>query len=896
MEKPWSSPSARVVQEYQTSPIRGLATQEARRRLRLHGPNQLSVKAGPTSAEIFWRQLQSPLIYILVIAGILSLYQRQLTDAAVILVVVILNTLIGWIQEYRAEKTMAKLHQILAPKARVIRDGIEQKIASRLLVRGDILLLEAGDRVAADARLISSQNLRVNQSSLTGESVPAHKRDSLLSPTTSLLDQTNMVYLSTLVVTGQAVAVVTGTGMKTEIGTIAEEVVRTHEQLPTLNRRINQLGRWLLTLALVLATIVFLAGLWKQIPLIEMAQVTISLLVSMVPEGLPVAVTVVLSVGLLNIYRHKAVVRKLAAAETLGGTTVICVDKTGTITEGVMMVEKLFVAGVEIDVDGHGYALSGHFYQDGEKITVTKNQPAKLLLELTSLATMSTISKDDLAKDTARQLTDPTETALAVVAAKAGFYAFREEGTHPELLEIPFDQELRYSTSVHKFGRLNRYITKGAAEKIIHLSTEILGADNKVHKLLAQTRSCLTEKAAALASAGYRVTAVGYVDRPSTNSIDAEYVRSLTFLGLIAMADPIRSEARRVIEEAEAAGVRIIMITGDHLLTAQAIARRIGLDEGKVVHADELGRHSLKDVSVIARATPSQKLAIVERLQQQGEIVAMTGDGVNDAPALKRADIGIAMGRNGTDVAIEASEMVLLQDTFGSIVTAIRQGRLIWENLRKVIFYLVSTSLAEALIVIVALLINLPLPLIAVQILWMNLATDGVTSLALTVEGEEGHLMKRPPRPANEPLIDWAAFRRLLLMSGVMTLGTLYLYRQFLPLGVDYARTVALSAMVFFQLFNLLNARSAIHSIFSPKLGRNSFLFASLLLAVILQLIAIYHPLGVRYLQTVPLELNDLGLTALIALSIVLVDELRKGLVRLAHAWAKSQQNFGANQ
>lgn len=891
MDKIWTLPSERLLTQFKTDLNHGLASSEARARLRRYGANQLTVSDRPSALLLLLRQIQNPLTYILIIASLVSLFQDDIASATVILVVVVFNVAVGFLQEHKAEETIQSLRSVLTLQARVIRDGIEQKVKAALLVPGDILAIEAGDRVPADARIINAANLRVNESALTGEAVPAHKKANVIRGEVALADRQNMLFMSTLIVDGRALAVVTHTGMQTEIGAISREVAHV-KPLPTLlQRKMAILGRYLLVVALLLTAILFFFGLARDIPLLEMLTTALSLLVSIVPEGLPVAVTVVLSVGLMRIYRRKALVRQLAAAETLGSATVICVDKTGTLTEGEMMVEKLLLASEKVSVSGHGYSLSGDFSIDGKKIDLKKHPAVKSILEMASLATMSTISKKDLKDDEAKILTDPTETALAVVGAKAGYYAFSEERTHPEVLEIPFDQDKRFSASVHKFERTNRYIVKGSPEKILQLSSHILTANGSVKRLLPSTRTDLERQAEEMAATGYRLVALAYANRPAGEEVGVKNIKQLTLCGLFCLTDPIRSDVKRAIAQAHESGVRVIMITGDHLLTAKSIAAKIGLDQhGSAVHAADLRTTDISTISVIARATPTEKLWIIDKLQKRGEIVAMTGDGVNDAPALKKADIGIAMGKNGTDVAIEASAMVLTNDNFSAIVAAIEQGRLIWENLRKVIFYLVSTTLAEVLIVVAALFMGLPLPLIAVQILWMNLVTDGVMSVALTLEPEEDDLMKKPPRPPSTSLVDGGMIRRMLFLSLVMTAGTLFIYLAFLPRGIDYARTAALTIMVAFQLLNVFNARSATRSAFSIGIGRNPIIFALLAVALVLQVASVYVPFFQHFLRTVPLDSSTILIIISVSASIILADELRKIARSVMLNWAKLQQ------
>lgn len=887
MLKPWSVPASRVLSELKTDHVHGLSSTEARRRLRLTGANEIKRVSGPNGWTILLRQLQSPLVYILFFAAVLTFIQGDVVDTTVIMVVVVFNSFIGWAQEYRAEKTMAALHKLLAPMARVIRDSQEQKIAARLLVPGDILLIEAGDRVAADARIIEARSLKINESTLTGEAAPAWKREALVKAEAGMLDRPNVLFASTLVVSGAGTAVVTATGFQTEIGQISKELSSLAETSPTLMRQLTKLGRSIIIIAGFLAGITLLAGLYADVSLVEMLKIAVSLLVSIVPSGLPVVLTVALSAGLLRIFRQNALVRRLSAIETLGETTVICVDKTGTLTEGSMTVEKILVGGTEYTVDGQGYGLTGHFYQDGNRVDPAKQPDLRQLLEMVSLATTSTISAADMKNDQARQLTDPTETAMAVVAAKAGFYAYRQEKSMPELLEVPFNQEARHSTSVHLFNKKHRYIIKGAPEKVIEMCSESV-VNGQTHRLLAASKTKLEEAAAGFAAAGYRVTALGYKDEPVSKTIHPESPHNLTFAGLLCLADPIRSDSPAIIRAAQQAGIRVMMITGDHLLTARSIADRIGLlNNGKAVHASDIKYGQINDYSVIARATPQDKLLVVERLQKNGEVVAMTGDGVNDAPALKRADIGISMGLTGTDAAIEASDMVLLKNRFGAAVLAIKEGRLVWENLRKAIFYLVSLSLGEALIVIVALLAGLPLPLVAVQILWMNLATEGVTSIALINEPAEKNIMTQPPRKENSALLTRSDLWRLLIFSLTMTVGTVLLFRAYLGDGLDYARTVALTALVVFQLFNLFNCRSQTRSAFDRNQGTNGLLLICWLFATGLQLLAVYHPLAHQYLQTVPLRWETILAITLTSLSIIVVSEIYKAIVSAAHAWAQ---------
>ncbi|HSX42264.1 MAG TPA: HAD-IC family P-type ATPase [Candidatus Saccharimonadales bacterium] len=895
MKKAWSQPTSQVLNELKTNRIHGLGSRDAHERLAKAGPNQLPNPREITAFQRLANQLKNPLTLLLCFTLILVVAERQTADALIIALVVVANTLISYYQERAASRVMGRLKHILAPQARVIRDSVEQKILAKFVVLGDVVLLEAGDRVPADGRLVECRNLTINEAPLTGEALPQLKREGLLAPGTTLADRTNMAWLGTLAVGGAGTMVVTGTGEATELGLIAREVRSVADRPEEITKQINRLGLWLLAIGVLLAIAVLLVGLSRGNSLLSMVTIVVSLLVSMVPEGLPIAVTVVLAVGVKNILQNGAVVRKLAAAETLGSVTLIGVDKTGTLTEDKLTVEKLLVAGSEYRVDGDGYRLSGHFYQGDDKVEITKQPAARLLLELSALSTLATIGPADLKRDEILQLTDPTETALAVVAAKAGFYAFLEEKAHPELLELPYDRHRRAAISVHQFGRGERLIAKGAPEEILKLAEFQLSPDGKSRRLLQESRSRLTEAANSYAAAGYRVIALAYADRSKKEAVVSPKINPLTFVGFLALNDQVRLDARAAIAAAQAAGVKVVMLTGDHLLTARTIAQKVGISaEPVAVHASELHAHSLQNIDVIARLSPEEKLAIVAGWQKQGEIVAMTGDGVNDTPALKAANIGVAIGRGGTDAAQEAADIVLLGNHLSAIVAAIQEGRLIWANLRKIIYYLLSTSVAEALILIAALGLGWPIPLSAVQILWMNLVTDGVTSAALAFEPAEANLMTKKARLKGRSLLDGSMARRILLATLVMTIGTLILFHSVTG-SLALARTVALTTMVFFQIFNLFASRSETKSIFSLSPDTNRPLIGLFGLSLVLQVLAVYHPLGNRLLGTVPLSVNALFACAGVAILIIVADELRKWSAHQLKVWAKTEQALETN-
>lgn len=891
MEQPWSAQKNTLIAELRSTQERGLTARQVQATLTRVGYNEFQQSRHRSWFDSLLGQLTSPFALVLLAATALALLQGAVVDAWVITAVVTFNSMIGAWQEHKAERVMSKLQHVLSPHARVIRDGIETKIAARYVVPGDLVVLDAGDRVPADGRILEAQSLRANQASLTGESVPAHKSEGQLGVKTALIDRTNMLFASTLIVAGRAVMLVTTTGNQTEIGQIAAQINAAGDLPPGFRREIGQLGLYLLIAGMTLALMVLGTGLLRGIPLTSIAQVAISILVSIIPEGLPVAVTFGLSYGAIRMHRHQVIVRRLAAVERLGYVDVIGLDKTGTLTANEMTVENLFVLGHEYQVTGAGYQLSGQFLEKEKTIDIHKQPAARLLLELSSLATMSTINEQDLKSDQAKQLTDPTETALAVVAAKAGYYAFRDERNHPELLEIPFDQELRFSTSVHRFDRIARYIVKGAPEQILKRSKRVLGSTGATRSLLKATRELFEEQIRSYAKAGYRVVALAYADQPAGASLDAKHVTNLTLVGLMALSDPIRPQAATTIAQARDGGIRVLMITGDHLLTSQTVADRLGLTEdGNVVHADELRPNELDRVCAIARATPGDKLKIIRWFQEKGKVVAMTGDGVNDAPALKQADVGIAMGRHGTDVAIEAADVVLLRDQFSDLLSSIMIGRWIWQNLRRIAFFFLITSLGDATVVTLALVFDMPLPLVATQILWLNLVTGALIALALVVETpkevEVGSQAVLPPlRPG---LLERRTGIRAIGLSLFMGIAAFFVFLTVPSDNLAVRQTAVLITLFVFEALALLTARRLDRPAHLKNRPSN-LLILSLLGSVLLQLGAVYWPVLNEALHTTALELPILLYCVSVALAGWLLERLAQGLRSLIITWAHRQ-------
>jgi len=890
MEGVWAIRTEQVLKEFSVNANHGLSEAEARRRLASHGPNELTSQDTPSLFRVIARQFASPLVYILVIAAAISFWQGQLTETIVVAGVIIVNAAIGAFEEYRSEMTIAKLRQLLSPQAKVLREGSRRKIEALKLVVGDIIVVEAGDRVPADARLIEADNLRVNQAMLTGESVPSAKRATVVSADVSLIDRQNMIYMGTLVIAGQGIAVVTHTGMSSEVGQISSQVSGVKKGANDITKKLAGLGRLLVAAAISLALLTLVVGVLRGLDLPTMSKTALALLVSIIPEGLPVALTATLAVGLLRVFRKRGLIRQITATETLGMVTTICVDKTGTLTEGQLMIEKIVVGKEVYEVTGRGFGLSGNFKKSSESVSPHKEPLLSFALEQVALATTAQVGRLDLKQDEARELTDPTETALAVAAAKAGYYSSDLQKRFPDVMEIPFDQDLRYSASVYRLPNRWRYLVKGSPEKILALSKRLLRSQSRSEPISKDKRQELNSTAEDYARQGYRIVAMAHLDRPLSEEPSPQKIKDLTFVAFFVMSDPIRQGVEPAIDRAYQAGIRPVMITGDHLLTAEHIADKLGLNAtGESALAQEVNFKDLKSISVIARATPKEKLAIVKALQKEGEVVAMTGDGVNDAPALKKSDIGIAMGRHGTDVAIEAADMVLLDNHFSSIVAAIEQGRLIWENIRKVTYYLIATSFGEVLIISAALVIGWELPVLAVQILWLNLVTDGITSLALTAEPEEEALMKRPPRSSREPLLNRTTLARILAVSLTMAVASLVIFALFHQQDLTYARSAVLTTMVLAQLFNLFNARSETRSVFELKLNGNPLLLGLFALAFSIYFVALYWPPLQSLLGVVALDAKTLVLCGAAAASVLFVDESRKLIVKSLKGWAKLQ-------
>jgi len=861
----------------------GLSVSEVKARFLQYGPNLLRGKKKTPPAVVFLRQFLSPLIYVLLVAAVISIIVGHFLDAWVILGVLLLNAAIGYIQETRAEKAMEALMRMAAPRARVRRDGNVKMLPAREILPGDILLLETGDKVPADARLIEVSNLKANEAALTGESVPVDKHTRALGGELPVAERKNMVYMGTIITYGRATAVVAGTGMSSEMGRIATSIQEVKPEKTPLQRSIGRLSQYIIAIFLGVCALLVVVGLLKGLAWLEIFLLAVAAAVSAIPEGLPAVVTVVLAIGMRMMARRNAVIRKLVAVETLGSATVICSDKTGTLTLSQMTVGRLYVDGNWIEVTGEGYVPEGDFSQDSQSLS-PQDEPALVLhLRIGALCNDAVLTRED--EHCCSIFGDPTEGALVVVAEKAGMNKEKLEMNYPRLDEIPFQSEKQYMVTLHPGNGGRVAYVKGAPEKLLSLSSYRLRGTEAVPLEEADSREIMQANTA-MAEAALRVMATAYavLPRDCEDLTDEDIRGNLVFVGLSGMADPPREEAGRAVKLCQQAGIRVIMITGDYKVTAESIAAQLGLPPGRAVSGAELKEMSdeqlsgqVEGISVFARIEPLQKLRIVNALKDCGHIVAMTGDGVNDAPALKTADIGIAMGITGTDVAKEASDMTLADDNFASVVSAVDEGRAIFNRLRNVIFFLLSTNLGELLALILTILFLGQAPLLAVQIIWVNLVTDTAVGIPLGLEPKVGDELKQPPRNPRVGLVYPGLLLRIGFLAAMMSVGIFLVFNWAQArMSLDEARTIAFCSLVAFEWFRAFNARSDEYTVFRLGVFRNRWLVMALSAAVLLQMAVIYVPFLQAAFHTVPLGIERWGIALLAGGSLFVVEELRK--------------------
>jgi len=862
----------------------GLSEEKAKERLHQYGPNELTAKGKTPAVIVLLRQFASPLIYILLAAALIEFFvMHKPTDALVILAVVFLNAIIGFVQESRAERAMEALKRLVVPYAKVLRQGAVTKISASHLVPGDVIILEAGNKIPVDARLIEAASLSVDESILTGESVPVEKFTGAIKGEAVVADMGNMAHMGCAVVNGRGVAVVTATGMNTEIGKITTQVQETKPPPTPLQRNVARLGRYIGILVLGIIGVLILIGVIKGYSFEEMFTLAVAAAVSAIPEGLPVMVTVVLALGMRRMAKRHALIRKLTAVETMGAVTAICSDKTGTLTESEMTLRQVYLSGRTIEITGAGYRPEGEFLENGQKLDPQNDEGFLLALRISALCNDSTLKSDG---DKHQLLGDPTEGALLVAALKAGLNQKALQVEQPRLAEMPFTSEKRYMATLHpcQDGKAVVYV-KGSVDRILAMSRQIL-VNGIAQKMTPEKIAEIEEKNMEMASKALRVMALAYAEcSPVPEQLSHDHLDgTLTLVALVGMIDPPRQEAKKAIADCKRSGIKVMMITGDQKVTAVAVAEELGLPPGEAVTGLELGQMSdeelsdrIEGISVFARVEPIHKLRIVNAMKLKGYTVAVTGDGVNDGPALRAADIGIAMGIKGTDVAREAADMVLTDDNFASIVAAVEEGRVIFSNIRRSVFYLLSTNMGELLTWIIAIAVGIPLPVVAVQILWINLVTDGVFTIPLGVEPKHSNVLEDPPRRQKAGIVYSGMLWRIAFIALFMSMGTLFIFRWELPrVGLEEARTIAFSMLVAFQWFNALNARSDQQSIFKLGLLSNRLLLGGLGLAVLLQAMVIYTPPFQKLFYTVPLSLEDWGVVVLMAGGIFAVEELRK--------------------
>lgn len=873
------SKSEKKALEELRSNIAGLSSEEAQNRLRQFGFNEILEKKPVLPIFLFLKQFHSILIYILVVAAIISYSFGKLIDVYVIAAVIFINAIIGFIQEHRAEQAIAALKKLIVPRAKVYRQGELQEINAKDLVPGDILLLEEGYRVPADARLLETKNFRAVEASLTGESMPVDKQIKPLSQNAVLADQTNMVWTSTFVANGQAKAIVTATGSQTAIGQIAQALKQVKREKGHFEQKTDVLAKQMGFIAIVSVSVVFLVGFFVRD--FEFAQIflfTIAALVSGIPAGLPAILTVVLAVGARRMAKRNAIVRSLPATETLGVADIIITDKTGTLTQNTMMVEQISVDRQSVFVSGSGWNPKGNFSVNNNLISPLERPALAKLLHIAAICNNARLIKTEGERGAEYTIIgDPTEAALVVLAEKAGLTPAFSSEYSLKIDELPFDQEYKYRAVMIKrqgikdskkeqvSSKIKEIYASGAPENILSRSRYIL-ENNQKKKLTAADRSRLTSELEKMAEGALRILGLAYQEADNHVEFSHQTIDNLVFVGLVGMKDPPRLEAKEALTKAQKAGIRVIMTTGDYKGTAIAIAKEIGLIDKKTPHPlalteTELKKLSknefekaIKNIAIFARVTPEMKMRIADVLQKQGHIVAMTGDGVNDSLALKKADIGIAMGVIGTDVARESSKMILADDNFASIVQAIKEGRVVFDNTRQASSFLVTTNFAEHATILTTLFIGLPLPLLPTQILWLNLVTDGVSGVPLALEPGHDDIFSEPPRKKRENVLSRDIIPFLILMVGIMAILTIAVFQTFLPISLEKARTGAFVVMAFTQLFNALNMRSLKRSLFQIGLLSNIYIVIGLLISLILQIIVLYTPFFQNIFQFVSLK------------------------------------------
>ena len=846
-----------VLQEFRISLDAGLNTEQVSENQKKYGWNQLKEANKKTFLSKVADQFKDFLILILLAASVVSFSIGEKTDAMIIVAIVIINAMLGLYQEGKAEKAIEALQKLAAPNANAIRNGAPISVPAEQLVPGDVVVLETGDIVPADLRLVESYNLQIEEASLTGESVASEKRaEDICEEDVSLADRKNMAYASTILTYGRGKGVVVSTGHDTEIGKIAEVIQGYEEESTPLQKKLARLGKQLGIIVLAVCVVVFVIGILQNLPMLDMFMTSVSLAVAAIPEGLPAIVTVVLSLGMGKMASKHAIVKKLPAVETLGTTTVICSDKTGTLTQNEMTVVKVFVDEHILDVEGEGYEADGRICHEKEEVDVETVPTLERLLEITLLANDAKLKRLENGK--LGVMGDPTEGALITLANKWDMYSKDYEEAHPRKNELPFDSDRKMMTTFHENIGENPVVsfTKGAPDVVLsrcsywEKNNEIVELNEELREKISEVNQKFSKNALRVLALAYR----SFEKMPEEITVD-EIEKEMIFVGLVGMIDPARAEAKEAIKLCKHAGIIPVMITGDYKETAFAIGQQLGMveDISQAMMGTELEQYNaeqmreiVKDKRVYARVSPEHKVKIVTALKENGNIVAMTGDGVNDALAIKKADIGIAMGITGTDVAKNTAEVILTDDNFASIVDAVQEGRIIYSNIKKFVSFLLSCNIGEILIVLVSILMKLPVPLLPIQLLWLNLVTDSFPALALGVEKGDEDIMNQPPRDPQEPILDKKTSIRITVQSIAITIATIGAYQyglhHFTEHSLEGARTIAFVTLILAELLRSYSARSESHTVMSIGMFSNRALTLGTVFSLFMTLIVIYIP------------------------------------------------------
>ncbi|MBI5804261.1 HAD-IC family P-type ATPase [Candidatus Pacearchaeota archaeon] len=861
-EESFHEQSVEAVLKKLSSSANGLTEKETKQRRLKHGLNEIKEKDSFSIPLVILRQFKSLMVYILIAAAVISFFLERKIDAYVIIGIIFSNVVIGYLQEAKAEKAIKALKKMVVLKTKVYRSGELIQIPAKYLVPGDVIFLEEGDKIPADARLIEIKNFRTVESSLTGESLPIDKYLKQFPEKTSIADRRNMVWLGTFVASGQAKAIVVATGSGTTIGKLAQTIKSIEHRRSHFQEKSDILAKYMAIIAVVGAFAIFVGGFFIQkLPVSEILIFTLASLVSGIPEGLPAILATVLAIGAYRMAKKNAIIRNRYATETLSVVDTIITDKTGTLTQNTMTIKEIILAGQKtISVDGNGWVPKGNFYQSGKQIIPLENEHLEKLIHIAAYCNNAQIKetelKDKEGKETRYEIIgDPTEAALVVLAEKAGVKKRVLYGKEKKLDELPFNPSLKYRASLSIMSEQNgvkQIYVVGAPEAVLKNSTYVLKNGRKA-KLTEDDAKKLAEQTDSMTSKAMRTLAMAYKEiKTDAREISEKETEGLIFVGIVGMSDPPREGVKEAISKAKTAGIRVLMATGDHKNTAISIAKEIGLvssNDNAVLTGAELSAMSdseferaIKNVSVFARLTPEMKLKIVKTLQKKGKVVAVTGDGVNDAPALKQADIGISMGLIGTDVARESSEVILADDNFASIVNAIEEGRTVFINTRQTSFFLVTTGLAEHITIVSTIFLGMPLPLLPTQILWLNIITGGVTDVAVSTEQVHHEVLKEKPRDKKENILTKEITPFLILMTAIMLVMTILVFRTYLPYGEEKARTAAFIILSLTQVFNMFNMRSLKNSVFKIGFFKNRFVIGAFALSLAILISLLYIP------------------------------------------------------